>query len=566
MTRAVLAAVAALGVSLSGCAGAAVGGAPGAPAAGVGGASLRREDRVVVSTYDEVLGVAASRRLVFVLAPRGLGIYDRTFDAWRPPLAAGADLPQGRPTALAADPTSDAVWVGGVGSVTYYQPLTDYATRSSVPGVVDLIAFDRGNPGDAYVRASGQWSRVSSTGFVTPLGPGQLPLASALEIPETLRDIAREFPSLESFAPLLTRDAQLRSWPVSAAAKSPDRASELWLGTLGNGLYRVDPSFNQSRHLPFGLLDPGAGALALAADGVWVAALGEGVGGGARGGLTFASDDLQRWRWLEPPRSTPLVGARAYDLDVRGDVAWIATDRGLARVATRSGGGDAGEVGDFVVLTAIDGLPSDAALAVAARPGGAWVGTPRGVVYVADQASDGRRGARPRVGPVLASGAAVRALLATGDTLWVGSDFGLLLVPPGDSARVVRATAQGSDARLGRRIVALAASDTEVAVATPDAVLRIHRPTGRALPPIEGAALASLGGIRALAMDARTLWAAGPRGVVVLRRAGGAPRFLAVPGDLPAEAFDVALGSDYAWVATRDGVVRLRRLRDGSVP
>ena len=78
-------------------------------------------------------------------------------------------------------------------------------------------------------------------------------------------------------------------------------------------------------------------------------------------------------------------------------------------------------------------------------------------------------------------------------------------------------------------------------------------------------AFAALGGVRALSMDGGTIWAAGPAGGVVYTRATGPSRFLGVPNDIPGEAFDVALGREHAWIATRDGVVRLRRLRDGSV-
>jgi ligand-binding sensor domain-containing protein len=546
------------------------------PAGGGGGGlgaprprgSLRREDRVVLTRANDVTGVAASQRLVYVATTGGLAVYDRTFHAWRPPLAAGDlgdALPTGRPTALAADPATDAVWVGGVGYVTYYQPTTDFTTRATVPGAVDVIAFDRRDPSaGAYVRATGQWSLVSSSGFVRPLSPGQLP-AGTLQAPPTLRQLYEEFPALQSFGGLLTRDAELRSWPVSAAAKSPDRTSELWVGTAGGGLFRVDPSFNQAEQLPYGLLDSGAGALALAADGVWIAGLGESVS--ARGGLTFASDDLQRWRWVESPYSgaQSLAGARAFDLEVRGSRAWLATDRGLARVDTRAGGGRATDV---VVWSALNGLPSDVALAVAARPDGAWVGTSSGLVFVSDSGS--ARSAGPSsVSPVLGSGGAVRALLATGDTLWVGTDFGLDFVPPAapdGSRRLVRAAAQSTDARLAGQVTALATSDTVVAVATRDAILRFDRRNGRLLPSADVAALAALGGVRALAMDDNTIWAAGPGGVLILTRAAGNARVLSVPADLPAEALDVVLSRDYAWVATRGGVVRLRRFSDGTVP
>ncbi|HET7457813.1 MAG TPA: hypothetical protein VFJ74_09165 [Gemmatimonadaceae bacterium] len=548
------------------------GAVPGGAAAGLGGArgsgALRREDRVVLTRTSDVTAVAASQRMVYVATTGGLAIYDRTFQTWRPPLAAGDALPNGRPTALAADPSSDGVWVGGVGSVTYYQATTDFETSATVPGIVEVIAFDRGDPqAGAYVRASGQWSLVSSSGFVRPLSPAQLP-NGRLSAPPSLRQLYQEYPALQSFSSLLTRDAELRSWPVSAAAKSPDRTSELWVGTMGGGLFRVDPNFNQAEQLPFGLLDRGAGALALAADGVWVAGLGD--VGSSRGGLTFVSDDLQRWRWLESGYAgggSSLVGARSLDLEVRGNRAWLATDRGVARIDTRSGGGS-GRATDVVVWSALNGLPSDVALSVAARPDGAWVGTSSGLVFVSDSGS-ARSAAPSSVSAVLGSGGAVRALLATGDTLWVGTDFGLDFVPPAGAdgtRRLVRAGAQETDPRLARRITALATSDSAVAVATDGAIIFYDRHTGRPMTSTDVAAIGAIGGVRALAMDGNTVWAAGPSGVVVVTRATGAARFLSVPRDVPAEAFDVVLERDYAWIATRDGVVRLRRLSDGSVP
>jgi ligand-binding sensor domain-containing protein len=290
----------------------------------------------------------------------------------------------------------------------------------------------------------------------------------------------------------------------------------------------------------------------------------------SRGGLTFASDDLQRWRWLESPYSgaQSLAGARSFDLVVGGSQAWLATDRGLARIDTRSGGGTA-RAADVLVWSALNGLPSDVALAVAARPDGAWVGTSSGLVFVTDTGRTRSAGAGS-VSDVIASGTAVRALLATGDTLWVGTDYGLDFLPPaatpGGERRLVRAAAQSLDSRLGRQVTALATSDSEVAVATRDAILRFDRRSGRLLPSTDVAALSALGGVRALAMDGNTLWAAGPGGVVVVTRPGGSVRLLSVPADLPAEAYDVALSRDYAWVATRNGVVRLRRFNDGTVP
>ena len=522
------------------------------------GGSARPGERVLITRFADVTGVATTQRLVFITTPQGIGVYDRQFDAWLPPLTAGPEYPAERVSFVAADPTTDAVWVGGAGFVLFYQPSVDLVSRANVPGAVEFIMFDRRNTAaGALVRSAGQWSRVSSTGFVQPLlNSADLPAPSDQIRPPTLAQLYDEFPGLQGFERMLTRDAQLRSWPVSSGAKSPDRAGEVWLGTLGNGLYKVNPLFNTGENLPFGLLERGAGALALAADGVWAAGDGD-PGPDGRAGITFIESDLQEWRWLEGGLVQPLAGARAHDLAVRGEWAWVATDRGVARVGIRDGD-------DFVLWSAVHGLPDDRALSVAPRPDGAWVGTARGLVFLADSAS--RRSPRPgSVGRTLASGTPVRALLATGDTLWIGTDAGLLLLPPGNDSLPVRAAAATSEPRLRQPIIAIAGSDSLVVVATADELLRYNLRTGALLPRLEAVSARSVGRVNAVALDERTLWVAGSLGVLVLDRGTGTSRILGAQDLIAGEAYDIALARDFAWIATRDGVVRLSRLPDGTV-
>jgi hypothetical protein len=557
-------------VVLFACAPAGPGGAGGG--AGAGGAAepvirsrsragipMRREDRVVLGRFSDVSAIAVSRRLVFMSTPQGLGIYDRLFDGWLPPLTPDQGFPSDPITAFAADPANDGVWIGSPGAVLYYQPAIDMLVRTSLPGSVDAILFDARDPGGgAFVRAGGQWTRVSPTGFVTTLaGFGDLPPNASRLVPPTLQSVYRQYPALQGFAPLLTRDAQLRSWPVTAAAEVPER-QEVWLGTYGDGMFKVDPIFNQATHYPFGLLDRGVGAIALAADGIWAAGLG--TAEAQRGGLTFVSDNFQQWQWLEGPISLPLRATRVNRLEVRGARAWIATDRGLFIMNTR-------DETDLAQLSSLNGLPADQVLSVAARDDGAWVGTARGLVFVQDTA--GRQlASRVSVGPILASGTAVRALLLTGDTLWIGSDAGLLFLPPGSDQAPVRASAAIAEPRLARPIVALARSDTVVAVANTDEVLRFNVHTGQLMPRLANGAMdfGGIGQITAMRMDAHTLWVGGPSGVLVISRSNEVARLLTIPADLPGAVYDLQLQDEYAWVGTRWGLVRLRRLNDGTVP
>ena len=534
---------------------AAAGSGAGDPASPRGRGLLTRDDRVVITDFNDVARIAVSQRMVFAASRSGLAIYDRTFSSWFPPLTAADGFPAERVSVMVADPATDGVWIGTAGAVLFYQPLTDVLTRTLVSGYVEEIVFDRRDPAaGAYVRSGGAWTRVSASGFAQS-GAMPPPPPAIVRTP-TLADIYRQFPSLQTFQALLTRDAQMRSWPVTSGARAPDR-TEVWLGTLGDGVFQVDPQFNTARHHPFGLLGAGAGAVSQAADGVW--SIGLGIDGRGRGGLTFTSTALQEFRWVEGPLSSPLSGARGHALDVRASSAWAATDRGLVRVNLR-------DERDTQVWTMLDGLPADIVLSILARDQGAWVGTARGLAFVNDSVRE--RGA-PRKGRVAQTGVtntAVHALLATGDTLWIGTDAGLVLLPPGETARPVRPGAVANEPRLLRPIRALARSDSLIVVATDDALLRFALPSGRLLERLTTVPFGAVGVIGALAVDDQTIWAGGSNGAVVIGRETGLARVVPVAqGQLPGEVLDIVLTRDYAWLATRGGLVRLRRLPDGTV-
>jgi hypothetical protein len=541
--------------TLAACAAATGGGVGGGGSPGI----LRDDDVLLLSRFSDVTGIAASRRYVFVAGPRGLAIYDAQFNWWLPPREGTRFLSAFQRTLMAADPISDAVWMGGVGEVRYYQPSTDYTMRVPLPGIVDAIVFNRRDPGQgALVRSGGVWTLVSTIGSTRPIG--SLPPPSDLIVPPDLADVYRRYPALRDLQGNITRDERLREWPVTSGTIAPDR-SEVFLGTRGNGIYRVDPNFVRGQNLPYGLLSEGAGAVALASDGIWVAPAGMVAGIGStlrpRGGLTFVRGDLQEWRWIEGDREDLLAQAAANDLAMRGSVAWIATDAGVARIDTRQ------QRPQVLRWSLVNGLPSDQALSLAPREGGAWVGTARGLVFVSDT---GRR-VQPvaaRVGDAIGSGLPVRALLSTGDTLWMGTDAGLLLLPPGEERAPVRSTLQQLDPRLGGQVRAIAASDSVVIVglAMGD-IVRVDRRAGRVLPRTSADATLA-GPVIALAIDGLSIYVVGTRGVVALDREGGTSRFLSL-SELGSEAFDVVLSQDAAWIATRAGVVRLAR-RAGGLP
>ncbi len=476
---------------------------------GVG--SLLRDDRVVITRGTVVRAVNVTRRWVYSLTPEAVMVYDRNRRLWMPPFTKEGGFDPAIVRSMAVDPSDESAWL-----VT---PIGTYVLQPALPFLMRAASAP-----PAGVRV------------------------------QTLDAVYREFPSLEAFGRLLTRDdAALETYPVVAGARAPDR-TEVWLGTAGGGLYQVDPLFNHATSQPFGIAASGAGALAKAADGVWIAPAARGVA--QRLAVTFAARDLQQWRWLDDPTRRGFGGARGTALDVRGGTLWMGTTRGLFRIPTDGGMG----ARNFTLMA---GLPSDVVLSVLARDAGVWVGTDHGLAFLANDSAE-TRGRLITQGDVTA--VAVRALLATGDTLWVGTDGGIVLRPPGAEDRFVRPAAASSQARLRQPVYALAQSDSVVFVALSDAVLAFSLRDGSWREPWPAAAWRVAGPLEALAADARTVWAGGAFGVVAVDRRTGRSRTLRLGSDLPDAVNDLLLDGPWAWISTLGGVVRVRRLADGLLP
>ena len=545
-------------LSWTSCAVSGAGAGTGSGASGPLGGFGRREERQRIGSFSNVQAVAVSRRYVFAAGSSGIAIYDRLMNRWLPPFTRDDGLSDQQITVLAGDPVEDALWLGVPGGVILYRPLTEQVQRTIVTGVPDLIAFDRAGTGDAMVRAGGAWTRISRVGIATPML--RAPLANALILPRTLNDLYAQFPTLRTQPSLLLRsqpsDRPLRTVQIISGAASPERASEVWLGTAADGLFRLDPAFMQSTPLPYGLIEPGVGALALAADGLWAAGLGQAFD---RGGLSFVGSDLQRFRWIEGTIAVPLVGVRGRSLVTRASRAWLGTDRGLVRV--RLDGAQA-----MQTWGVLDGLPDERVLSVATRDDGVWAGTARGLVYVSDS-SDIRNVRTRGVGVRLLDNMPVYALQFTGDTLWMGTEAGLMAIAaPNGTAGGVVSRPVGNDPALRRPVRALAWSDSVLLAATDDAVLRLSPRGGVEPMRVDLLDVRVVGRVTKVAIDDRTMWLAGTDGVVIVSRRDGATRVLRVPGDLPGPVLDVAADREYLWLGTPQGVIRLRRRGDGGLP
>ncbi len=506
-----------------------------------------RDDRIVVGDFSFVTAVAVSRRFVFAATRGGLIILDRLSRRWLPPLTAAEGYPAEGAYVIAGDPTDDAVWIGTAGAILIYRPSIGSVQRTIVPGQIERIVFDRAQPiSGAFVLASGRWYSLGFGGVAVPATASQIPAPANRIGSETIDEVYRQFPNIRGFESLITRDESMRSARVTAAARAPERG-EVWLGTGGRGLLQVDPVFAKATPFPYGLLAGGAGAISRSADGVIVAS---GAPIGAAGGLSLLSDDLSTARWITGDRRAVLDRLRATRMSVRAGVAWIIADDGVYRLALPDP--------ESIVRVAANGsgFPTGAR-AVLARDGGAWIGDGDGLQFV----NDSGQSAAPRE----LAGRRVYDLSSDGDRLFIATNQGLF-VRTRDGA-IERAGLRFADTRFDRPIAAVSNHDSAlVALLTTGELIEVSLQSGRTAPNALGMlALSGLAPPR-IAIDGESVWASTGDAVLILSRVPRTTRTLRAAADLPGTVADILLTPGAAWIATTRGVVRLRRLSDGSLP
>ena len=496
----------------------------------------RPEDRALISDFSYVVAVAASAFTVFGATEHGLIIYDRQARAWRLPVTALDGYPAARVRVALADATGDAVWFGTTaGWARYDVDAQRWDSGSVAGGVTNLMLDARDQASGVFVQSPFGWSFLPR-GTLLPLPGDDRPLPppgqriQPLDV-ETALNLA---PLAQAFRALLLTDPRLRSHRFLAAARSPDR-SELFFGTDGMGIVRVDATTAEWESLAFGLLTARAGAVALGSSGVWVASAGR---VGERHGLTWVASDLSADTTIEGPVALGFGCVQGRRLLATGGALWLACERGVIRIGSGTYGAHR--------FDATSGLPADDALSLAPAPDGCWVGTARGLAVVTNDGKVVRVGGLAQ--PVL-------SLVAVRESLWVGTAGGLGLLAPGASEVAVPPDVAGQPA-LRAPILGLAlVGDTLVAVTADQFAWR--DPATRRWTLMH--ARTDLGRVTALAPDEEGVWVGGLNGLAFWDLAHGSFRVLRVPDDVPAAVRDAAVEPRWLWVATDSGLVRFAR-------
>jgi len=511
------------------------GGAPLARAQGAPSRLWRPDERVLVTDLSRVVAVAVTQSYVFAATREALAVYDRASGSLRETLGPAEGFPGGPVSALVADPSDDTAWLAGYGFWAAYHPFGRRWDSGPLPGFVDLVALDARAPSDgAYFRTSTGWYFVGKvSGFAERVGAGPAP--GNRIAPLTQRDLRAAAPGIDAVRMTIERDEQLHVTPMTAAAVSTVRG-EAYVGTDGNGVFRVDLASYRIDRLPAGLLGAASGAVAV--DGERVCAGADARAGAARRAVTCFRPDLSDFSYFVGAGLAGLPGTRVRRLALTRGAVWVATNAGALRLPRGGGRGRQYLEGD--------GLPSADVRAFAPAPDGLWIGTALGLAVAPDS------GGGAAAEPVALVDAGVLALAVTDDTLWVGTPAGLAVLMPG-SARLLSVRPDAPSFR--SPVVAIAVSgDTILAAMERRLALRAGGEWRLVDPPGT-----PIGRFTAAAADQDGFWLGGEQGLAFYQPATGVWRALTSSGDIPLPVADVASGGEFVWVATPGGVVRFLR-------
>ena len=490
----------------------------------------RPSDRTVIGDFTRITAVAAAIDRVYVTSTSALLIWNPQFQQWQGPFDPPDPGLLARVTGALVDPLDHSVWLARSDGWVHYQPELQIWDAGVVADGVLTIAFDANDPGiGLYLRTRRGWWLLPRGGFAA--APSRAPARPTA--PASIDDVLRDNPSLQAYSAQILVDPRLGVARYTAAARSADNLG-WYLGTSGVGLLYLSDGAGLPERMSFGLRSPVVGAVFGWTDGVWAATDRTAL---APAALTYVESEFKSFRNVDGLPATGLPFTQVRRLAGQGSSLWAATDYGLARIGTTDGRVD--------LLDAGRGLPDSRVYSVASRQGRITVGTRRGVVRV-----DDRLGIE-RLAPRFADPAT--AVFPAGDSVWVGTQRGVVLLVPGEDDAVRPAALAAVS--LQAPVVALASlGDTIVALTRDQLLWRDPRTEAWSLGPnLSGV----LGGLLAFAADGPGFWVAGDRGIGFARL--DSPPLLSLrQGDLPAPANDLTVNGDYLWVATDAGLVRFR--------
>ena len=488
-------------------------------------------DRVVVGDFSIVRAVASGIDRLYVVGATGVLIHRPLERRWEGPYNPPGNMALERVLLAQVDPIDQSLWMTTANGWLNLQPELQLWTGGAVPGIVRAMAIDEADPGGGIrVSTSAGWFRVASGSPVA--GPSGPPARSLR--PTTVQDAITANPSLRSSLALTLRDARGRSTTMTSAAPSPGGLG-WYLGTSGSGLLFIRPGDAMPERLSFGLTGDRVGALYSSPGGLWVATDRTDLTDAA---VTYLSSDLVTSKTLAGGATLGLGYAQVRRMTSMNRSLFLATDAGVTQLEVASGRTHFFGAGGAMLDPRTN--------VVLGRRGTVLAGTARGLSRITDSQTVVRL-APEFLEPVL-------ALETEGDSIWIGTPNGLLLLPP-DAKRPGRTPGLASSASLRAPVVDIAwLGDTLVALTIDQFLWRMPGTDEWTLGPILSPIL---GRLRVFTLFDDGFFIAGERGLAYAGLRTPPQRPL-LGAEHPGLIRDLTVEDGYLWEATDHGLVRWR--------
>lgn len=488
-------------------------------------------DRTVIGNFSDIRTVASGTDRVYVVGPLGVMALRSLEQRWEGPFTPPDPALLARAILSMVDPLDQSIWIVAATGWLNYQPDLQLWSGGTIPANVRGIAVDEADPsGGLRINTNRGWYRAVSGASVAT--PALAPLQPVF--PATVQDALRANPSLQSNATLILRDPRGNAAQFTSAAPSPDRMG-WYLGTSGAGLVFYRAGDIQPQRIAFGLSGDRVGALYASGDGVWVATDRTATTDAA---VTYLSADLMTSNTQAGGGAMGLGYSQVRRMTAMQKSLYLATDAGVTQLEVATG--------RTRFYGASGALLDPRSNAVAGRRGRVLVGTARGLAAITDSATVVRL-AQDFFDPVL-------ALETEGDSIWLGTQSGLLVVLP-DQRLPGRTPGLANSASFRAPVVAIAwLADTLVALTTDQLLWRMPGTDDWTLGPILSGIL---GRLRDFAAYDDGFFVAGERGLAYVGLRTPPQRPL-LGAEHPGLIRDIAVTDEYLWEATDGGLVRWR--------
>ncbi len=508
--------------------------------------SLYREgDWVSFTDFRYVHSLDLDHRILYIATTGGIERYNYVDRRWTTPLTTSDGLPHREVLVVDFDSARGELWCGTRGGLAVYSTdLKSWRVFRDLGGSgvdqVQEIVISSGEINDfVYARTEQEWYRIrKGTDFVERVSAGTVPRGEGARRRgpiETATFGSDRYPFLSAQT---DPDEQLRTFPVTSLVE--DDWNNLWVGTWGGNLLSVSMLSHFWQRFRFGPVSRSVTAIEKGGASIW-------LGGGnsfntSGGGITRMSFDMNSWEYHEQEYVRELGRSEIFDLKFLGSSLWVATSVGLVKFDY--------ERDQWRRFRRADGLPDDFVMSLEGSGNILWVGTRSGVARVEVDSLT--------ITPVLGipPTAEVYALVVENKGLWIGSDRGLFFLEEGEMrARPVGPVGGGLVSDI--RDLCMSKPEKVLFIATGRGLYRYDIDGEELLSdpypgPVTGVSL------RALAIDGFNLWIGTDTGVERYVREEG--RWISYrPGNfelLASPVTDILPDEDYVWFASPEGATR----------